>query len=93
MCLHHISFNVLFGWGDLFLSPEIVKKWFPNITWQVDSYHFCSRGNKSNVLRKDFGPSNWAIQKDSMIAAVYAKTERECLVFVSIHSKFRKFNF
>ena len=72
--------NVLFGWGDLFLSPEIVKKWFPNIIWQVDSYHFCSRGNKSNILRKDFGPSNWAILQDSMIAAVFAKTERECIV-------------
>ena len=72
--------NVEFGWGDLFLSAEHVRKWFPNITWQVDSYHFCSPSNKSNVLRKDFGPSNWIILQDSMIAAVYAKTEQGCLV-------------
>ena len=72
--------NVEFGWGDLFLSAEHVRKWFPNITWQVDSYHFCSVSNKSNVLRKDFGPSNWTILQDSMIAAVYAKTEQGCLV-------------
>ena len=72
--------DVEFGRGDLFLSPKNVRQWFPNITWQVDSYHFCSPTNKHNVLRKDLGQSLWNILKDSMIAAVYAKTEMECIV-------------
>ena len=72
--------DVQFGWGDLFLSPDNVRQWFPNITWQVNSYHFCSPPNKYNVLRKDFGQSLWRILKDSMIAAVYAKSEEECIV-------------
>ena len=72
--------NVEFGWGNLFLSAEHVRKWFPNITWQVNSYHFCSPLNKTNILRKDFGLSNWVILQQSMIAAVYAKTEQGCLV-------------
>ena len=74
--------EVLFGWGDLFLSKENVREWFPNITWQVDSYHFCSPTNKHNVLRKDFVQHIWNILKHSMINAVYAKTEEECIVSV-----------
>lgn len=72
--------DVEFGWGDLKLSPEHVKQWFPNITWQVDTYHFCSPSNKQSVLAIDFGPKWWARIQTSMRAAVYSKTENECLV-------------
>ena len=78
-----LATGVEFGWGDLFLSPENVRQWFPNITWQVDSYHFCSPTNKHNILRKDLGQHIWTLLKDSMIAAVYAKTETECFVSIT----------
>ena len=33
----------------------------PKYNLEVDSYHFYSPSNKTNVLKKDFGLSNWAI--------------------------------
>ena len=66
LCIYvHIRDNPL-AWLLLtlslkFLSPLKETKWFPNITWKVDSYHFYSPSNKTNVLKKDFGLSNWAI--------------------------------
>lgn len=72
--------STLLGFGDMFISPEVARKWFPNIIWLCDTYHFCSKKKKDNVLAKSFGPKYWAIVADEMIAAVYAKTEEKCLV-------------
>jgi hypothetical protein len=58
---------VLLGFGDFFLSPEDVKVWFPNITWLVDTFHFCSPKKKDNVLAKSFGPRWWpVVAEDSL---------------------------
>eukprot|EP00985_Skeletonema_marinoi_P029875 scaffold29448_cov65-Skeletonema_marinoi.AAC.2 len=51
----------------------------PPFTWLVDTYHFCSSKKKDNVLVKSFGPRIWQIIATDMRAAVYAKTEEECL--------------
>lgn len=72
--------SVVLGFGDMFISAESAKRWFPNITWLVDTYHFCSSKKKDNVLVKSFGPRVWQIVATDMRAAVYAKTEEECLV-------------
>jgi hypothetical protein len=73
-------YSVVLGFGDMFISPAVAKKWFPNITWLVDTYHFCSSKKKDNVLVKSFGPRYWTTISGDMRAAVYAKTEKECLV-------------
>lgn len=77
--------SVKLGFGDLFISQDLAKTWFPNITWLVDTYHFCSPKKKDNVLVKSFGPRYWPVISEDMRAAVYAKTEKECLVSV-IHT-------
>lgn len=69
-----------FGVGDAFLSPGMVKEWFPSIVFWIDPYHFCCPTNKHNVLLKDFGPLVWNKVQTHMIAAVYAETENDCLV-------------
>ena len=34
--------SVKLGFSDLFISPQDAKMWFPNVTWLVDTCHFCS---------------------------------------------------
>jgi ribosomal protein L24E len=67
--------SVKLGFGDLFISQDLAKTWFPNITWLVDTYHFCSPKKKDSVLAKSFGPMYWPMISGDMRAAVYAKTE------------------
>ena len=71
---------VEFGVGDYFLEPKVVKTWFPNITFTVDPFHFCSPKNKHSVLGADFGPQVWGIVKAHFVNATNAATETECLV-------------
>ena len=75
--------DVKLGFGDYFLDPKDVKRWFLNIsTYMVDIYHFCSAKNKTSVLGKDFGPANWTVLQGNLRSAVYASTEEVCLVSI-----------
>mmetsp|Transcript_8058 Transcript_8058/g.13712 ORF Transcript_8058/g.13712 Transcript_8058/m.13712 type:complete len:688 (-) Transcript_8058:40-2103(-) len=74
--------SVKLGFSDLFISPQDAKMWFPNVTWLVDTYHFCSPSKKDSVLAKSFGPKFWHLIASDMRAAVYADTEDDCLVCI-----------
>lgn len=74
--------SVKLGFSDLFISPQDAKMWFPNVTWLVDTYHFCSPSKKDSVLAKSFGPKFWHLIASDMRAAVYADTEDDCLVSI-----------
>ena len=71
---------IRFGFGDYFLDPEDVQKWFCNIVFSVDPYHFCAAKNPKCILAIDFGPRVWGRIGGLFRSAVYAKTESECLV-------------
>ena len=75
--------DVCFGFGDYFLNQEDVQEYFPNIIFLPDTFHFCSSKKDKCILLIDFG-KNWNIIQNDFCAAVYAKTENECLVSASL---------
>ena len=70
--------DVCFEFGDYFLNQEDVRAYFPNIIILLDTFHFCLAKNNKRILLIDFG-RNWHIIQADFWAAVYSRTESDCL--------------